>query len=328
MLHTTFWTAFVTINTLILYVQNKGVGVSLLDAFVKYSTAIMIFYAGALLLLPNYLAKKKYFLFAIFTILVLVATFSIKYMLFKTVYPRFGYPPLPYDIPSFFAMHLWWWFHYTLFALGFWYATEAAAIERKRANIENERLKMEYAYLKARIDPHFLHNALNVFYSQALRVSQELAENIITLADFMRYSATGSDADGKTHVGEEVEQINKLIALNKLRFNDNIDVQFNTDPACYRKKVIPFLLITLVENAFKHGDIKPQSPLKIDLFLNTENHLQMLISNRKATRPNWQSSGIGLSDIRKRLAIEYGNEYNLDVQSEEDFFSVSLSIPC
>ncbi|WP_143306375.1 sensor histidine kinase [Chitinophaga vietnamensis] len=326
--HLIFWIVFVAINYSIFYIQNEGENVYLADTFGKYSVAAAIFYSTAYFILPKFYSPKKYIVFATLLILVLILSFAIKVVFYTQISPHFGLPPLYYGYPAFFAMNFWWWLHYTFYAFGFWYTKEAVRIENRRVSLENEQLKTEYAYLKAKVDPHFLHNVLNIFYSRALSVSEDLADNIIILADVMRYSVAEPDSDGKVLVRKEIEQINNLIAINKLRFRHDIDVDFQSAPDCHDKRIIPFILITLVENAFKHGEIRRHSPLVINLSLSEGSKVRMQVSNKKAPKPNWRSQGIGLADVRKRLSIEYGSNYNLYVRDEADNFSIDVSIPC
>jgi LytS/YehU family sensor histidine kinase len=90
--------------------------------------------------------------------------------------------------------------------------------------------------------------------------------------------------------------------------------------------IIPFVLITLVENAFKHGDLQKQEyPINIKLDIN-RNKLYFYCSNKKKSGPKELSTGIGLENIRKRLDLAYGDTYKFIVKDEAEFYTTELTI--
>ncbi|HZH64767.1 MAG TPA: histidine kinase [Flavisolibacter sp.] len=201
-------------------------------------------------------------------------------------------------------------------------------LEEQKMQLEVEKSQANFNFLKAQINPHFLHNTLNFLYAKSLPYSTELSEGILTLSDIMRYALSPSATkDGKVMLKEEIEHVRNVIKINQLRFSNNLNVQFDVNGVVNGATIIPFILITLVENAFKHGDLKsPQYP--IDIKLDIIGKAQMIFYCRNKKRPGAKelSTGIGLDNIKKQLGLTYGNGYTLNVKDEADFYTTELTI--
>lgn len=200
-------------------------------------------------------------------------------------------------------------------------------LEEQKMQLEVEKSQANYNFLKAQINPHFLHNTLNFLYAKSLPYSNELSEGILTLSDIMRYALSeGNAKDGKALLKEEVEHVNNVIKINQLRFNQNLNVNFEVMGMLNGATIIPFVLITLVENAFKHGDLKnSNSPIEIKLKVNDQ-QIYFFCRNKKKTGPKDTSTGIGLENIKKRLDLAYGKDYVLNIKNDNDLYTTELII--
>lgn len=326
-LHTLFWISLTVFSYGISVIQDYGGGAFVEDAIGKYLVASLIFYTCSDLIFPHFFSHRKYFLTGLGLFSLLLVSYLVKCILYIIIFPLFGYPELPYTLVEFFIMNLWWWFQYSMFGIGYWYTLQALQGEKKKVALEAEKIKAEFSYLRAQVDPHFLYNVLNLFYSKALLVSEELADKIVTLADIMRYSLSANGPDGKIEIVKEVEQIKNVIEINKMRFDDDIVVEFISEGNYEEIRIIPFILITLVENAFKHGEFMKKEPLLISIRFDDElQKLHMVVKNSKSHKPNWESFGIGLENVRNRLDIEYGKKYSLVVNENDNFFMVVLDL--
>jgi LytS/YehU family sensor histidine kinase len=200
-------------------------------------------------------------------------------------------------------------------------------LEAQKLQLEIEKTQANFNFLKAQINPHFLHNTLNFLYAKSLPYSSELSEGILTLSDIMRYALSqGNEKDGKAPLVDEIEHMRNVIKISQLRFSNKLKVNFEVNGVLNGAMIIPFVLITLVENAFKHGDLKnPDSP--IDIKLNVEgNKLYFYCRNKKKTGPKELSTGIGLDNIRNRLDLAYGSHYKFVVKDEAEFYTTELTI--
>jgi LytS/YehU family sensor histidine kinase len=201
-------------------------------------------------------------------------------------------------------------------------------LEEQKMQLEVEKSQANFNFLKAQINPHFLHNTLNFLYAKSLPYSTELSEGILTLSDIMRYALSPSATkDGKVMLKEEIEHVRNVIKINQLRFSNNLNVAFDVSGVVNGATIIPFILITLVENAFKHGDLKnPPYPIDIKLNVADGKSLYFYCRNRKRPGAKELSTGIGLDNIKKQLDLTYGTGYALNVKDEAEFYTTELTI--
>jgi hypothetical protein len=216
----------------------------------------------------------------------------------------------------------------------FAYTTYLWESKKQRRILEAQKLQLEmqisqanFNFLKAQINPHFLHNTLNFLYAKSLPYSEELSEGILTLSDIMRYALSkGNQKDGKAPLKDEIEHVNNVIKISQLRYSNQLKVNFEVSGEVGGAMIIPFVLITLVENAFMHGDLKnPDHPIDIKLEVKG-NKLYFYCRNKKRSGPKQLSTGIGLDNIKKRLDLAYGDQYKFTVKDEPEFYTTELNI--
>jgi LytS/YehU family sensor histidine kinase len=129
-------------------------------------------------------------------------------------------------------------------------------------------------------------------------------------------------------LSKEIEHMQHVIKINQLRFNNRLNIDFTIQGDVDTISIIPFVLITLVENSFKHGELTdPACPLTLRLSLNNNTGVFVFSTyNRKKTGPRELSHGIGMDNIRKRLQWSYGNDYALKIKDEAEFYTTELTI--
>jgi len=200
-------------------------------------------------------------------------------------------------------------------------------LEDQKLQLEIEKAHANYNFLKAQINPHFLHNTLNFLYAKSIPYSPELSEGILTLSEIMRY-ALGENTvkDGKAALKDEIEHMRNIIKIHQFRFGNGLQVQFEVNGIVNGAVIIPFVLITIVENAFKHGDLKSaEHPIEIKLTVE-HNSIGFYCRNKKKTGPKELGTGIGLDNIKKRLDLAYGDRYSLQIKDETDLYTTQLTI--
>ncbi|MEJ7588617.1 MAG: histidine kinase [Ferruginibacter sp.] len=200
-------------------------------------------------------------------------------------------------------------------------------LEAQKMQLEIDKSQANFKFLKSQINPHFLHNTLNFLYAKSLPYSAELSEGILTLSEIMRYAlqeATGSD--DKAPLKNEIAHVRNVIKINQLRFSNNLHVRFEVKGVVNEIEIIPLLLITVVENAFKHGDLQSvDHPIEINLTIG-QKQLYFYCRNKKKSGPKEMSTGLGLDNIRNRLDFAYGSNYELLIKDESDFYTTALTI--
>ena len=181
-------------------------------------------------------------------------------------------------------------------------------------------------YLKMQIHPHFLFNTLNTIYGFALQKSNYTAEMILKLSNLLDYLLYQSNAS-LVELKQEVQHIQDYISLEKVRFQDVLNVNFKLEGPWESILMPPMLFLPFVENAFKHGTTH-QGTFEVDIHLLVQdNNIHFSMTNSSAMPMiQQQSGGIGLKNIRKRLDLLYADQYQLETNYKEAFFYVQLAL--
>lgn len=192
---------------------------------------------------------------------------------------------------------------------------------------EREKIQTELSYLKAQINPHFLFNTLNSIYSLAIIESPPTADAIAQLSSFLRYVIQDSQQD-RVSLAKELDYIGQYIALQKLRLGDTATIEFTVYGLANGKQIVPLLLISFIENAFKYG-VSPEEPSTIQIRITLhDNELLCHVFNKKVRvfQPTAVASGIGRANTQARLQLLYPNRHRLVIQDNAAQFTVDLSL--
>jgi LytS/YehU family sensor histidine kinase len=198
--------------------------------------------------------------------------------------------------------------------------------EKKIIQAESEKLNAELSFLKAQINPHFLFNTLNNIYTLALLNHPNTAPSIMKLSHIMRY-VTDEVSSDRVPLKDEIEFIEYYISLEKLRLNERTPINFQVKGDYDNKTIPPLILITFIENAFKHGISKRElSPISIQLEI-TEHSIEFFSTNKffEQTRLS-ERVGIGLENTRQRLNQLYPQRHSLQTSIENGNYSVYLRL--
>ncbi|WP_212590417.1 sensor histidine kinase [Hymenobacter gelipurpurascens] len=207
--------------------------------------------------------------------------------------------------------------------------------QRNRREMERQQLLTELAMLKTQINPHFLFNTLNNIYSLTSRKSDKAPEAVLRLAEIMRYLLYESSTD-TVPLSREVAHLNAFLDLQRLRLPasapDAIRLDITGTPPDCTQPIAPLMLLPLVENAFKHGDLAARPvAVHIKLDLATDGMIRFSVHNfvasSDATRdlPK-QPGGVGLVNLRRRLELLYPNRYSLEVEASAEQHKVTLTL--
>ena len=189
-----------------------------------------------------------------------------------------------------------------------------------------EKQAAELNYLRSQTNPHFLFNTLNNIYSLARDKSDLAPESILRLSKILRFMLyeTGGEFIA---IEQELKIINDYIALEKLRYDESLNINFNDDIEDMKQALPPLLLIPLVENAFKHGVSETRNRPFIDIHLSvSKRQLAFLVKNStEVTAQDRVKENIGLANLRRQLELLY-TEYDLSVQQRDSVFTANLKI--
>ncbi|WP_317045149.1 sensor histidine kinase [Jejuia pallidilutea] len=205
--------------------------------------------------------------------------------------------------------------------------------EHKRvADLEKAQLETELLFLKTQISPHFFFNTLNNIYSLAVENSNKTPKIILKLSELMRYLLYDT-ASKRQSLENEILCIQNYIDLERIRHNDQLEINMSISGDIQDKEIAPILLLSFIENAFKHGAHKNIGNVKIDISLTIrKDFLYFRIANPMPSKTEHEerfshSSGIGLENVKKRLALGYHkNDYKLIIKNVKNKFVVKLKI--
>lgn len=210
----------------------------------------------------------------------------------------------------------------TFFLLPFlWYEKNLKlSVAKEQKNIA------ELTALKNQLNPHFLFNTLNNLYSLALEKSDKTPEVIERLSDILDYILYRCK-DKYVLLEKEIELIENYLALEKVRYGKRVDIKFthNIKP---ETKIAPLILLTFIENAFKHGVKQELKQAKITIDLTTEkNTINFKIENTKPlTKMVSEQETLGLKNVKKQLELLYSETHLLTILDENDTFLVTLTL--
>lgn len=198
----------------------------------------------------------------------------------------------------------------------------------KILEIEKQKAEAELDTLKSQLNPHFLFNVLNSIYSHSLLKSDVAPSIVIKLSDLMSYILY--DCKTKTvPIEKEIEFIRNYVDLEKVRLEKAIDVKLEHNNS--KILIPPLLFFPLIENAFKHGIGSNPENREISLkFEINENRLFFTIKNSKGSSLSMiqkqKKGGIGIENVRKRLALLYPEMHKMEVINKEDSFEIIVVI--
>lgn len=198
---------------------------------------------------------------------------------------------------------------------------------RRQKELEKQKMDAELAAIKYQINPHFLFNSLSFIYSKTVPLSEEVSNAVLLLSDIMRYAlGKEEDTEGKVALTQEITHLKNVIEINQMRFNNKLSIQYSEQISNPKARITPLVLITLVENAFKHGDLlDPANPLVVRTEAD-EKAIRFYISNKKKKGTKELSTGIGLNNVKQRLQLMYADKHTFTVKENEDFYTVELTI--
>ena len=202
-----------------------------------------------------------------------------------------------------------------------WHRTERLMIQAQA-----DKTQAELSSLKAQINPHFLFNTLNTIYTLARLNHPSCAESIMKLSNIMRY-VSDEVAEDRVPLADEVDCIRQYIELQQLRLNKKTTVHFEVLGEVAMQSIPPLVFMTLVENIFKHG-VSSHEVSTIEIRIESTPHsLSFYSKNRDfSQRSETERPGIGLANVRKRLAHLYPERHELRSDSDGDYFVVNLMI--
>jgi len=320
------WLAILLIS-FISMLSSDGVAGSALFALNGVSFYALIIYGNIQFLYPRYFQKKRYVLYAVGSVLlVLVAGLAKGYL---SLYISSQYFAKAFRVQnagthlSFFLSGV------TIFVLSLVIRLAIAyfAVKQQSEEALLQKSQFELKLLKAQVQPHFLFNTLNNMYYEAYMEAPRTALLIERLSDIMRYFIDQNIQD-TVPIETEVQFLDNYIALETIRIMPEPELEFEKD---FKTGIHlpPMLLMTFVENIFKHGIDKISGCNQIWIRIaEQEGYLIFETRNSINRHPGrTKPTGLGLKNLRQRLSLLYGADFELDTRDDGRYFTAFLKIP-
>ena len=197
---------------------------------------------------------------------------------------------------------------------------------KKMEALQRAHLEQQLEYLKYQVNPHFFMNTLNNIHALVDIDPEQAKTTILELSKLMRY-VLYEGAKDRVPLLREVGFLQNYVTLMRLRYTERVKIDMTIDPDLPDRKVPPMILITFVENAFKHG-VSYRNASFIDIRLHhSEGRLYFDCINSRQDNEQTEHGGVGLRNVRERLQLLFGEDYTLQTEESADRYEVHLDFP-
>ncbi|MEM8897161.1 MAG: histidine kinase [Bacteroidota bacterium] len=285
-------------------------------------------YLNFYVLMPRYLHKKKYLVYALLLIgsMFLFASFiTLYFLLIYRPSDVLGYIAATADSSLGSVSTT------LLVTMVIKIVREWRKSQKRNQNLKQENIETELKLLKAQLNPHFMFNAINNIYF-LIRKNPDLAEkSLASFSDMLRYQLYECN-DQVVLLSKEIEHTSNFIKLAKLRKGEKLELRFEIQEDLDHVLIAPFLLFPLVENAFKHVSSRAGEKEWINIQVSKEQgSLHVSVSNSQVRAPKSKEvlsyGGIGLTNLKRRLSLSYPDTHHLEISDGEESFEVSMKVP-
>ncbi|MFM1877427.1 MAG: hypothetical protein RLZZ241_293 [Bacteroidota bacterium] len=332
--HILFWLIYFIFNTLRWGSYFDDYEYSFITNIISFGSHIPLAYFNIYFLMPRLVYKKKFFVFGITVFLCLIAALYYRYyttlfLVGSNVWPegpeRIDHITLNYAVQMMIG---------ELYVMSFVTAIKITIDwlqeKTKIHDLEKRQLITELRFLRTQVSPHFFFNTLNNIYALTLEKSDKASQLVLKLSHLMRYLLYATK-ESTQPLMREIEHIQNYIEIERVRFDEELEINVNVEGDFEDAQIAPMLLIPIVENAFKHGANKSLQHMEISiLFRRVANYLHFEISNSipQPLKPeSSQEGGIGLSNVKKRLELGYpSTAYDFKIDKTANVFKVSLDL--
>ena len=332
--HLICWTVFIAYEALIAGMVS-GQYAHLVYYVMFYSLNIALFYFHALVVMARSFDRGSKTVWRLpFLLATEIAIYVGIYILLSYALELFKLRSTPLQLDSkFFITAIWRSALFMMFSTGYYFlhtymrrAKEEMARALAMEQLNAKLVRAERDFLKAQINPHLLFNTLNFVRYASKRKPEQVDDAILRLSELMHF-AMEKTATGLIPIEQELAQIENIIQLNQLRFGGKLHISYKADLQDEEAQLIPTVLLTLVENVFKHGYLlDPTSPAEITLKGNREGITFSTRNKSENSMGSYPSSKLGLSNIKSRLADSYGDHAKLEYGHEDDWYVTRLSV--
>lgn len=287
----------------------------------------LLVYINLYVLLPRFFDKEHYVQYGCWLLLLLLASAAIRFYGGWGIVSWLGSELVDEFDPKFFGSFIvngafLIFVSIPLRMVGTW-------LKRKELEqeIKTQQLEAELRFLKAQVNPHFLFNALNNIYSLSFTGSEKAPEMILKLSDMMSYMLYDCKSE-QVLLRSELAYLRNYIELQQLKKDGELNIEFEVKGDPGGVLITPMLFIPFFENSFKHGNLEDLENgwMKGSLQIEAD-ELKFHMSNSYCPgQKEAEKGGVGLENIRERLALLFPEQHELHIQQKENIYRVDLSI--
>jgi two-component system, LytTR family, sensor kinase len=282
---------------------------------------IGFFYFNAGILVPHFINKRKYKQYAAVILASFIVVLLVTGFIFFTMMQKF-------NLRSHILFNFFFFLFFLAGSTAYRMIKDQARADRIAREKENENLKTELSLLRSQASPHFMFNVLNNMVALARKKSDLLEPSLLKFSSLMRYMLYDADEE-KVGLEKEIDYLQSYIDLQQQRFGKNVQVNVNLQQFDDNYEIEPMLLIPFVENAFKHGTgIIEDAQIIVELKAE-KGMLHFHVQNKydpSSIEIKDKTSGIGLTNVKRRLNLLYGDKQNLLISRKDNWFTISLQL--
>ena len=295
---------------------------------VKLVDLIVMVYITNSLLIPSFLYRKRYGLFVLlFLLMILISSVTKMYIVGQLTHDPTKFTLSGdlkgriYDnvIPHFFLV---------IAGASFKLMFDQINLQKKMAELAKDKAEAELNFLKSQINPHFLFNSLNSVYFLIDKNNPDARQALHKFSDMLRYQLYEANGE-KIPIEKEIGYLQDYVHLQQLRKDENYKVQFNCSQEVKNFSIEPLLLIPFVENAFKHISHKSRGDNFVKMDMTRSNgYFEFVVENscEKEIYSTEQHGGIGMNNVKRRLELLYPDAHQLKIDDKENVFMINLKL--
>jgi two-component system, LytTR family, sensor kinase len=303
-----------------------GTRIALEVTAIKIMVLAALTYFSSYVLVPKLLYRKKYLLFSVIYVVVIFSAGLLKLsIIIHLIYPRTSpfdnFKTRVYDniIPLFLLVST---------GVAFRLIRDYLVSQRRLTEIAKEKAETELKFLKSQINPHFLFNSLNSIYFLIDKQNTAARNTLLQFSDLLRYQLYECNTD-HIEIEKEIAYLNDFIRLQQLRKDHHYEIKVAVGENVQEFRIVPLLMLPIVENAFKHISHHSDDRNFIHIDLSRSNGtFHFTVENSKEVNPMVEpgGGGIGLNNVKRRLDLLYAGKHSLQVEDKDGTFKVNMQL--
>jgi len=307
-------------------ITKAGLPNFLICSVVRITLLIALAWVNIHWLIPFYLLRKNYGAYFWLVFLLIIG-----YLLIQSLYDTYLYgfvlgPGRNRELTSSLIYNFTHTSLYLLLTVALKFSIDWYEQKKLLQEAQVEKLQAEVNYLRSQVNPHFLLNALNNLYALTIKKSDNAPHIVLKLSELMEYMLYESN-EAFVPLEKEIKYLSNYLELEKIRQGNEADIRMTVEGSADNCRIPPFLLLPLVENAFKHGISRAVQHAYMHITIRIDKDMEVAVVNSKGTlKQQGKEGGIGLVNLKRRLALLYPGKHELRINDQPDKYQALLKI--